>query len=877
MNTIYLWFQNNLDIVFFIYGLSFLIMGVVILVQPKERSEFKIANILWLLAAFGITHGINELLDMWAIIKNRHPSLDLFRWLILIISYIFLFEFGRRLFYMVEGKSSAWYKNGAKWLSPVIGLFILTLSLKASDYWVASTTLARYLLGLPGGVLTGFGLFLYYKHEKELLEPLKVKKYCYLGGAAFLIYAALGGTVVPKGNFFPSNWLNTDSFFLAVKIPVQAFRAICAITATWAIGGMLTIFNWEIRNNLQKARDTLKQQLGESEARYMEIVENSTDIIYSLDAGGLVGYANRNGCQLLGFSKAELIGKHIRNLLAPETWKDLDKAIGRLKQEGMFFISNGKIIKKDGKNLDVVLHSMALYDNKRNFYGMRLTIRDITKLKKVEQEYKCMIDTNMDGFWVVDAKGNFLDVNKTYCDAIGYRRDELLKMGIKDIEAVESSEDVVKHMQKQSEVGYDRFETKHRRKDGKIIDVEVSSNYMDIEDGRFYVFLRDISDKKAAQKSMMERERFLSSVFSSIQDNLCVTDTHLNIMRVNPTMERKFSHSMPLVGKKCYEAFHERSEPCEDCPTLKTLETGNTSVSVVSLKDHDGEIIGWYEVYTFPLKAAETDNFIGVIEYGRDITERKKAEKELLRMDKLSSLGRMMAEIGHEIKNPLAGIAMMLMSMLNKFEEEDVRYRDIMKVLDKIGNLEKLLDNIVRFSKPKPPTLEIVDISVPLENSLFFVKKALRDKKITVEKVYHDNNVKILADAESLQQVFINLFLNAVESMNNNGLLNIDIYEIEEDQNKEPQAFHGNLIESPTHAELYVKVIIKDTGCGIKKEHLDKIFDPYFTTNPEKTGLGLYITHQIISAHKGRINFYSNEGEGTSCVVTIPLFLSIKG
>ncbi|MBU3954943.1 hypothetical protein KJ633_00610, partial [bacterium] len=222
MDLICQWFQSNMDIVFFIYGLAFVVMGLVIFIQPKKESGFKLAGILWLLAVFGVLHGINEWLDMWAILRGRNQTLDIFRWSILVISYFFLFEFGRRLFRIGGPKCPLWRKEIAKpfvwWLIPVIGLFILVSGFISTDFWKTGSTWARYLLGFPGGILIGFGFFSYYTFEKEKLEPLKVRYYFLLTSFAFLVYGILGGLVVPKADFFPANWLNTDSFYLVVKI-----------------------------------------------------------------------------------------------------------------------------------------------------------------------------------------------------------------------------------------------------------------------------------------------------------------------------------------------------------------------------------------------------------------------------------------------------------------------------------------------------------------------------------------------------------------------------------------------------------------------------------------------------------------------------------
>ncbi len=389
MELIHRLFYQNLDVVFFIYGVSFITMGVTILVQPKRGSEFQIANIFWLLAAFGIIHGTNELFDMWAIIKGRNEALDTFRWLILAVSYLFLFEFGRRLF-LLPSQSPPWQRILSSclqwWLLPLIVIFVSVMGILSDDLWTAGSIWSRYLLGLPGGLLIGLGFRLYYYHEETYLAPLKVKKYFLFGGIAFAMYGILGGIIVPKEDFFPASWLNTESFLLYVKVPVQAFRTACAVTATWAIGGMLTIFNWEIRNKLQTNQVLLKQQLRKSEERYMEIVKFSTDIIYSIDIDGYIISTNKQGYTLLNYEQQNLIAKLFKDISTKETFKKLERGHEKIKREGSVFLGDGQLIKANGDILDVTMHSIAMVDNDNTFLGMRLIIRDITEQRKMEDE-----------------------------------------------------------------------------------------------------------------------------------------------------------------------------------------------------------------------------------------------------------------------------------------------------------------------------------------------------------------------------------------------------------------------------------------------------------------------------------------------------------
>lgn len=390
MDLTYQFFREHLDIVFFIYGLAFLLMGVAILVQPKKESEIRLARILWILAVFAIIHAINEFLDMWAVVKGSNVMFDFIRYIVLFISYCFSFEFGRQLFRMTKLESPAWQKKISGllvwWLLPAIGCLIYIFSFISPDFWNTGSIWTRYLLGFPGSFLIGSGIFLYYKNEKTSPDINKVKKYFLLMSVSFLIYGMLGGAIVPRGEFFPSSWLNTDSFVSAVKIPVQVFRACCAIAALWAVTGILTVFNFEADNKVKETNKLLKQQLLESEERYVKIIESSPDMIYSVDNNCVIVFINKNGYEVLGFCASELIGSHIREIFPPATLIKVEKALGRLERKGMIFIDDGKIIKKNGELLKVEINLMAIYASSGRFLWAGCIVRDITEKGKLNRE-----------------------------------------------------------------------------------------------------------------------------------------------------------------------------------------------------------------------------------------------------------------------------------------------------------------------------------------------------------------------------------------------------------------------------------------------------------------------------------------------------------
>jgi len=142
---------------------------------------------------------------------------------------------------------------------------------------------------------------------------------------------------------------------------------------------------------------------------------------------------------------------------------------------------------------------------------LRGILVDITEHKLAEEQYKTILRTTLDGFWIVNIQGRILEVNDAYCNLIGYTREELLEMGISDVEAMERPEDTEKHIQQIIKAGSDRFESKHRCKDGRIIDIEISINYMKIKSGHIFAFIRDITEKNKAEKILQEQKEALEN------------------------------------------------------------------------------------------------------------------------------------------------------------------------------------------------------------------------------------------------------------------------------------------------------------------------------------------------------------------------------
>ncbi len=289
-------FQNNLDVVLFVYGLAFLLMGIALLLQPRKGSEFEIARVFWLLSAFGISHGLNEWLEMWGMIKKI--NFDPLELLSAAVSFFFLFEFGRRLLLIVKDECPLLLRKVAwalKWWTGILILAVIILASSMSpDFWSAGITLSGYFLAFPGGILTGLALILYHEHEKEKNAMRKSGKYMLISGVSFIIYGVLEGVVVDKGPFFPSTIINVETFSRAIGIPVEIFHAFFAVVIALSVYETLTIFDVERARQKQRILDELDaknrtlENLDKLKSEFLSIVSHELKTPLT----SIVGFAN---------------------------------------------------------------------------------------------------------------------------------------------------------------------------------------------------------------------------------------------------------------------------------------------------------------------------------------------------------------------------------------------------------------------------------------------------------------------------------------------------------------------------------------------------------------------------------------------------------
>ncbi len=249
-------------------------------------------------------------------------------------------------------------------------------------------------------------------------------------------------------------------------------------------------------------------------------------------------------------------------------------------------------------------------------------VEDMARRRKTEELYRNVIQTSIDSFLIKDAEGHFLDVNAAYCKLIGYSRGELLKMRVQDVEVEESSKQVLKRIQKIKRRGRDRFETRHRSKNGQVVDIEVSAKYMGDDDGRIFVFAHDITRRKRNEQAIKQSEVRYRELANSITDPFFAMDSNLRYTYWNKASEALTGiRAKEAIGKHIFDIFKKDEQTRRAVKVYKeVIRTKKPQLFVNEYRIGDRNF--FFEIHAYPTKD-------GISVFTRDITEFKRSEQAL--------------------------------------------------------------------------------------------------------------------------------------------------------------------------------------------------------------------------------------------------------
>ncbi len=255
----------------------------------------------------------------------------------------------------------------------------------------------------------------------------------------------------------------------------------------------------------------------------------------------------------------------------------------------------------------------------------------------------------------------------------------------------------------------------------------------------------------------------------------------------------------------------------------------------------------------------------------KDITDLKMLEEENLRNDRLATLGIIASEIAHEIRNPLAGIRAIAETLKDEMEDHPTIAEYTDRIIRQSERMEALIKNLFTYTKPPRPNLTLCNLDELLEEVHQLLHEKLKKKNIKFHVQIAPSAHTIYADANQIQQVFLNVIQNSIDSIDSDGKIEINVFKAE----TVPEKIRPLL--QAWESDKIIKIIVKDNGKGIPTEAMSKLFLPFFTTKEEGIGLGLSIVYQIIKEHRGYITYESEIGEGTECHIFLPQYKNHLG
>ncbi len=339
---------------------------------------------------------------------------------------------------------------------------------------------------------------------------------------------------------------------------------------------------------------------------------------------------------------------------------------------------------------------------------------------------------------------------------------------------------------------------------------------------------------------LVEMKSYSDNILNSMSSSVLVVDTALNITSANNAVKRFLnSYTGDLLGRplESVPLLRQLAPVVEN--SLQHLETIHSKEIIITKEDGRSVPLG---ISTSILKDAE-GKLKGVILIFTDLSDIKLLENQLIRSEKLASIGQLAAGVSHELRNPLGsifGYAELIRERLKT--DDEVINRGLKTILSESERSQHIIESLLDYSRLKEPTLETADINKIIEDTLPLINHQLAQENITIVKQFQPDINRVRVDIEQMREVFINLILNAQQAMSPKG---------------------GSITIETKNRNGRVFVSITDQGKGIPREDLNKLFDPFFTTKDEGTGLGLPIVHRIIENHHGFIEVESNANSGS--------------
>ncbi len=611
--------------------------------------------------------------------------------------------------------------------------------------------------------------------------------------------------------------------------------------------------------------EQLFQVISRSQQGFRDLIDSFDDILLALSLDGEIRAANRSFCDLLNASFQDVIGKPIRNFLEDANGEPehlLEKGIARFVEQRQW---NGVVqlrLKFNGSvhYFDCAAHAMIRDDK---VHGLTILARDVTAVRRNEARFTELFETLQEGIYIVTAEGDVLEVNPSLVRMLGYEsREQLLAQNVTSIFVNEEERTSIAHQVDHQPTPQTR-EITLQRKDGKsIVCLNTSTAVRDSAGKiiRYQGALVDITERREMEKRLHKQQEFARRLVDSFPDLIFVVDNQRRYTFVSPKVLEVLGYS---VEESIGMVFGDRTHPEERGSILSMFEDltsgrKNFASIEVQVRHKSGE---WRRLRChFSPLFDESGKIEGVVISGRDVTEVKRLEEQLIQAEKLAAMGQMLAGVAHELNNPLTAILGVSELLRDRPGTDDATKRQLEITHRQARRAARIVQNLLEFSRPASPQKKSLDVNQIIDRTLQLHDHSLRKNGIEVDFRSVPDLPLITGDANQLIQVFLNLISNAEQAIR-------------------ASRGSGHIRIRLGKAFKQIFVVVQDDGPGIKPDALPRIFDPFFTTKRPGggTGLGLSICMSIVREHGGNIEAETLPNSGAAFTVYLPAMASQPG